>query len=278
MTGEQRRREQFALEKQLRDRILASHPGNRQDVVSRAYGELFERFPDHAVFDYTEASRREAGRLAAGMIAPLARQGARVLEVGCGRGDVLAALASGGLSCTGIEPSRRMIEVSSECEGVRVRYGTAERLEFEDGSFDLVFSQQVLEHLHPDDVPLHLREAYRVLAPGGILAVETPNRRTGPQDISRGFTSTAEGLHLKEWSLSELVQAYRDAGFVRMSGLLAPPALARRSPRLHRISTAPAWTKLAEDALLGLVPGPALRRLVGKAIGLDDLFLIGYRS
>ncbi len=77
--------------------------------------------------------------------------------------------------------------------------------------------------------------------------------------------------------MSELVQAYREAGFVRLRGLLAPPALARRSPLLYRVSKAPAWIKVAEDALLGLVPARALRTLVGKAIGLDDLFLIGHR-
>ena len=275
-TGD-RRREQFAFERVLRARILNSSADTRQDVVSQAYGELFDRFPDHAVFDYTDESRRESGRLAAGMIAPLARPGWRVLEVGCGRGDVLFALAEAGLHCTGVEPSHRMIQVCEQGSGVDVQYGTADRLQFPDGAFDLVFSQQVLEHLHPDDVPAHLAEAFRVLRPGGLLAVETPNRRTGPQDISRGFTPTAEGLHLKEWCMAELTAAFRTAGFVRLRGLLAPPVMARRAPTLHRLSTVPAWMKVAEDALLALVPGRELRTVVGKAIGLDDLFLIGAR-
>jgi SAM-dependent methyltransferase len=275
MMMEARRREQFQFERELRARILLSPAAARQAVISQAYGELFERFPDHAVFLNTAERRREMGRLAAGMIAPLARPGWRVLEIGCGRGDALEALAHAGLTCVGIEPSRHMIDVCGERSLVTVVYGTADRLEFPPESFDLLFSQQVLEHLHPDDVPVHFREAWRVLRPGGVLAIETPNRRTGPQDISRGFTRTAEGLHLKEWSFRELIREYRNAGFVRPRGIVAPPFIARRSSVVHRMSTVPAGMKLAEDMALGLVPGQGLRTLVGKVLGLDDIFLIG---
>ena len=56
----------------------------------------------------------------------------------------------------------------------RVQQASAESLPFPDGYFDLVFSHEVLEHV--DDDGLAVREAYRVLKPGGHLVVFVPNR------------------------------------------------------------------------------------------------------
>jgi SAM-dependent methyltransferase len=277
------RRPQFELERALRRRVLDSTRDERARITSQVYAELFDAFPDHSVFLETEAERDAFGRRCAAMIRPLADDGQRVLEVGCGRGDVLLELARTGLRCWGIEPSRHMLDLGRTTPGdglppVQLAQGTADRLEFDDASFDLVFSQQVLEHLHPEDVPRHFREAWRVLRPGGRLAVETPNRRTGPQDISRGFVREAEGLHLKEWSVGELIEQFRAAGFGGVQGFLAPPVLVRRSALLHRLSRVPAVVKHLEDRLLGLVPGLELRTLVGKLVGLDDVFLIGRKA
>lgn len=269
------RRAQYELERTLRRRILDSPPQRRAQVVSQAYQELFRTFPDHSAFQETPESRRAVGQRQAGMVAPLVRPGGHVLEVGCGRGDTLAALAARGCVCTGTDPSQEMIDLCRQYDGIDFRIGTAERLTFPGESFDLVFSMQVLEHLHPDDVPLHFAEALRVLRRGGTVAVETPNRRTGPQDISRGFSPTAEGLHLKEWTVGELAQVMRAAGFVRISGLLAPPAAARRRLWLHRLSRVPDWVKRAEDVLLAVVPRGRMRTIAGKLLGLDDIFLFG---
>jgi ubiquinone/menaquinone biosynthesis C-methylase UbiE len=271
-------RAQFEFERQQRTRLLQSTREERPAMTSQIYDELFERFPEHSALTETAAGRAEFGRRRAGLILPLARPGQKVLEVGCGRGDALVALAAGGLVCYGLEPSRRMLGLAPKVPGVSISYGTAERLEIADASFDLVFSQQVLEHLHPDEVPVHFREAWRVLRRGGVLAVETPNRRTGPQDVSRGFTPTAEGLHLKEWSVRELADEIGRAGFVGVQGLLAPPVLARRSAALHRLFRAPAAVKVLQDHLLALVPGLSLRTLAGKILGLDDIFLFAHKE
>jgi ubiquinone/menaquinone biosynthesis C-methylase UbiE len=268
-------RAQFELERQLRKRILESRKEERLSVTVAAYAELFDRFPEHGALDADQAERSHRGQLGAGMVLPLTRPGDCVLEVGCGAGDVLSELAKQGRRCIGIEASEHMVGRCNEKPGVHIVLGSADRLDFPDSSFDLVFSQQVIEHLHPEDLPGHFFECYRVLRLGGTLSVETPNCHTGPQDVSRGFVRVAEGLHLRKWSVPELIQPFRQAGFVRIRGLLAPQFLARRSRLVHRLTRVPALVKSAEDAVLSIIPTLGLRTLLGKALGLDDIFLFG---
>lgn len=276
-TDAARRRAQFELERQLRRRILDSSKQERSEVAAQVYEELFSKFPDHSAFQVTPEQRRRIGWKQAGMINPLTKPGSHILGVGCGRGDVLEALADMGCTCVGLEPSRHMIEICRQSARFEMVWGTADRLDFPDETFDVVFSQQVIEHLHPEDVPDHFAESFRVLRSGGVLSVETPNRRTGPQDVSRGFVPEAEGLHLKEWFVGELIREFRQAGFVRVGGVLAPPVLARRSRLLFRMTTVPAVVKQAQDYLLALAPKGKCRTLAGKLLGLDDIYLFGFK-
>jgi SAM-dependent methyltransferase len=73
-----------------------------------------------------------------------------------------------------------------------------------------------MEHLHPEDAFDQLREIHRVLAPGGVYVCVTPNRVSGPHDISRHFDDIATGLHLREYSTRELTTLFRRAGFSRL--------------------------------------------------------------
>jgi SAM-dependent methyltransferase len=85
-----------------------------------------------------------------------------------------------------------------------------------DNSIDLAFSFQVIEHIHPDDVVDQLKDLYRALKPGGIYYCITPNRLAGPNDISRDFDREATGLHLKEYSVTDLLKLFRSIGFRRV--------------------------------------------------------------
>ena len=272
------RKAQFELEKELARRILSSSKEHRAGVTAQAYDELFQKFPRHEGHGdltddrYVQKIQRKAAR-----IIPLVRPGDRILEIGCGCGDVLAKLSALGCDCVGVEASLNMVKEGTSRSGVKIVSGTAKPLDFPDDWFDLVFSQQLVEHLHPDDVPEHFAEAFRVLRPGSIFAVETPNRRTGPQDISRGFTPIAQGLHIKEWYHGEVVRMLRRTGFVSLRGWLAPPFGTRRSVLCERLSRVPAYVKWAEDLLLAVIPGREIRTLVARLLGLNDIYLFSHK-
>jgi SAM-dependent methyltransferase len=82
-----------------------------------------------------------------------------------------------------------------------------------DGSISVAYSYQLMEHIHPDDAVEQLTNIYRALAPGGVYICITPNRLTGPHDISHFFTEVASGFHLKEYTQGEVAQLFTSVGF-----------------------------------------------------------------
>lgn len=110
------------------------------------------------------------------MLAELVREGDRVLDVGCGPGTMtldVARLPVGPSSVTGVDHSARMVEVARrEALHADVRHahftiGDANRLDFADRTFDLTYSNALLDWL-PDPVAA-LREQARVTRRGGIV-------------------------------------------------------------------------------------------------------------
>jgi 2-polyprenyl-6-hydroxyphenyl methylase/3-demethylubiquinone-9 3-methyltransferase len=112
-----------------------------------------------------------------------AEPGGRVLDVGCGTGFLLEELARRGFSGRGIDLSPESVEIA---KGRLADLGAADRLTAEVGSayeppagpYDLITLTDVLEHLEePRRCVAALAEQ---LAPGGLLVISTPNRRSLP--------------------------------------------------------------------------------------------------
>jgi SAM-dependent methyltransferase len=96
--------------------------------------------------------------------------GTRVLDVGCGSGELLRALGAAGARAVGIDPAPGMVEVARRVAPLAdVRVGSAERLDWPDGSFDVVTAVNALQFA--DDTVEALGGFARVLAPGGLVAV-----------------------------------------------------------------------------------------------------------
>ncbi len=84
-------------------------------------------------------------------------------------------------------------------------------------NFDMIFGMHVLEHIHPKALHEHLVSIRRALVDGGYYILFTPNRLTGPHDISKFFSSSAQGLHLKEYTITEIRQKLLKAKFTKVS-------------------------------------------------------------
>ena len=96
----------------------------------------------------------------------------RVLDVGCSRGNFLAAGSRLGFQMEGVEPAAT-VAAAARAAGYTVHTGLLDQIALPSGSFDAITLFEVVEHLkHP--LPL-LRECRRVLKPGGILVLSTGN-------------------------------------------------------------------------------------------------------
>ncbi len=160
---------------------------------------------------------------------------ARVIDVGCGTGDNLAALdsAAGG-PVVGVELSPYAIRHAPHSPHGEVRVGVAraEQLPFPDACADLVTSMDVIEHLDDDAA---LADYRRVLRPGGKLLLTVPAYQWlwGDHDVW--------AAHRRRYSRRTLVSAVERAGFrpsrvTYFNSFLVPPAaVLRRTPARHLV-------------------------------------------
>lgn len=105
--------------------------------------------------------------------------GRRVIDVGCGAGLVAEPLARTGAAVLGIDAAERNVRVAerharSTGAPVQYRHALPEELADRSGSFDVVLSLEVVEHV--GDLPGFLAAVARLVAPGGVLVVGTLNR------------------------------------------------------------------------------------------------------
>ena len=95
---------------------------------------------------------------------------------------------------------------------------------------DIVYSNQLLEHLHPDDAILQSKEISKFSRRGGKYFCFTPNRINGPHDILRYFDDVATGFHLKEYSYSEIYALFRDTRFRRIGAFIGHKYIQVKTP------------------------------------------------
>ena len=104
-------------------------------------------------------------------------RGKRIIDCGCGAGEYVRALGEFGASIVGIEFQKsKLLDAATGRPSRPITLSAADiqKMPFRDGAFELALVNEVLEHV-PDDLR-GLREVKRVLKPGGLVFVFSPNR------------------------------------------------------------------------------------------------------
>ena len=103
--------------------------------------------------------------------------GRDVVDIGCGGGVLVRALTARGARVTGVEISESQLATAirdDDSGGARYVVGVAERLPLSDQSADVVVFMRAFHHVPPADMLSALREARRVLRPGGVVYIAEP--------------------------------------------------------------------------------------------------------
>jgi SAM-dependent methyltransferase len=196
-----------------------------------------------------------------------------VLDLGCNNGYGTAVISRGCARVAGLDVSPKAIEAAKQRFGdlgIDFRLFDGGRIPFEDASIDVVASFEVIEHI--DDTTPYLAEIRRVLRPGGVALLTTPNATIRLDPGMKPWNP----FHIREYVPAELDATVRKVfDDVSIRGLFATDALYRvefercqealrgaRQPRPRpTVSLARRSRNLAARAVKTVLPERALQSI-----------------
>lgn len=251
----------YEIERELADRLRRAPAGARGALYPLVYDELFRRVPHHPMLTakrdpaHLACRQRDVERLARFLRRFLSLR-AVLLEIGAGDCALSLRLARQVARIYALDVSAQIMAGVRPPPNLRLVLSDGVSVPVPAGSVTLAISDQLMEHLHPEDARAQLRNIYRSLAPGGRYLCITPNRHYGPTDISGYFGAVPRGLHLREYGAAELRALLRDAGFAAVHFYAGGRGVFTRVPyALVR----------AIEALLAPLPYAMRRRIAGAA-------------
>jgi len=259
----------FEVERAIAARLMRADRRERAGIYRSMYDELFAKVPDHPRL----RRRNDAAKTAAinreqlELLGRFIRPGFVVVEFGPGDCRFSFELCQHAGFVYGIDIS----DQSGMREGVPDNFQhivyDGSRLPLAERSADVVYSDQLIEHLHPEDASRHFGLVREILRNGGVYVFRTPHGLTGPHDVSKYFTDRPQGFHLKEWTYTELAAVLRGAGYRTWQALYGVKG---------RHFSMPVWFLSLIERFLGSCPGDLARRM-SRLLFRNDVCMVAYR-
>ncbi|MDD5217273.1 MAG: class I SAM-dependent methyltransferase [Candidatus Omnitrophica bacterium] len=210
----------YLVEKSIAEKIKQSKREERKLIYATMYGSLLRQVPDHPRLtrrgDAPLLLREVRSKLV--LVKRFLRPSSTFVEFAPGDCRFSMAVAKYVKRVWGVDISDQSIRSAKAPDNFRLIVYDGYTLEgIEEGSVDVIFSDQLIEHIHPEDTQLHFELAYRLLKEQGVYVFRTPHSFSGPHDISQYFSDEPQGFHLKEWTYRELKPLLKKAGFSRMN-------------------------------------------------------------
>jgi len=231
----------WEMEKRLTKELMGSNAENRWETFERCYSTLFSELEWLNQFVETDNKISPYKRYR-DWVYLIGKPPKRIYEIGSGKGGMISYLASCGFDCKATEIThergQRFVPQQQNLswgisDGVHL-----DKFEAPD-SYDVVISDQVIEHLHPDDLYEHFKGIEYILSSEGRYIFKTPHKFIGPGDVSKVFKcSMPMGMHLKEYTYGQLKGILLQAGFGSVYAVFRVPlkiSFLGLKPRASRI-------------------------------------------
>jgi ubiquinone/menaquinone biosynthesis C-methylase UbiE len=197
--------EQEKLELSLKEELLKD---SSEENFQKAYDEIHKFFIEK---ENVESLYSEELKWIDHLFIKLFGTGNKILDIGSGNGKLAFAMAEKKNEVIGLDISKvaitiaqkRLKKLNKQLQVV-FKQGDARNLSFDDNTFNVIVSQDLVEHITEDDFKMHLKEVYRVLKPGGRYFFWTPSALRG---------GSSHGLHIKEYTVNEIDVILKETEF-----------------------------------------------------------------
>lgn len=208
----------YEIEKQLAQRLFNSTREERRTLYTSLYDELFLRVPDHPLLTKKLSPEESAQEIAYEFryIQPFLKKDTVYLEIGPGDCALAFKVAEFVKTVYAVDVSEEITKSSTYPDNFKLILTDGTSIPVPENSVGFAYSNQLMEHLHPDDALEQLHNLSKALMPGGVYICITPNRLNGPHDVSMYFDEVATGFHLKEYTVTELERLFRAVNFSKV--------------------------------------------------------------
>jgi SAM-dependent methyltransferase len=279
------------LEQKLTKELLESNPENRWDLFEHAYTLLYSELD---WLNKLPGDTRNPVEKYNTWLETIGAKPQKIYEIGSGKGKMISYLAECGFDCKGTEITRERGSKHVNSSSPNLTWGNSDGVnlaQFEPSNYyDLVVSDQVIEHFHPDDLQKHFQNAYSLLKENGRYIFSTPHCHTGPHDVSFVFKyDDSAGMHLKEYTYHELIAPVTAAGFKNIAYGIPfgiKKILSRlgidQPAQLNKIGTFYFKFMLIVEKILFLIPIKTIRRPIARLLRkfylfADNIFLVAQK-
>lgn len=260
----------YLVEKYISDKLRSADFNERKQIYGNMYDELFSAVPDHPRLvrrqseEQTKTRNKNKIRLINSFLSP------HVTFLEFAPGDCRFAID---------EVSKHVnyvmgVDISDQTSHTQHRPDNFELIIYDgynldqvkNNSVDIVFSDQLIEHFHPEETELHFKIVHRILKPHGLYVFRTPHELTGPHDVSMYFSDKPECFHLKEWNYIEMKSLVKDIGYSKFVSYWSARSLKVRLPYFYFH---------AAEKFFGSLPKSKIRKIT--QVFLPSLFAVAVK-
>ncbi|MGB8273747.1 MAG: methyltransferase domain-containing protein [Alphaproteobacteria bacterium] len=251
----ERLRAHYRIERDLATALKTAPREERKRLYSSLYDELYRRVPDHPQLVRKKDAAAQRATVARQMrfLGRFLSPDSTFMELGPGDCALSHEVARHVKGVVAVDVSEEIARTTASPANFRLALSDGVTVPVPGESVSVAYSNQLIEHLHPDDARAQMENVFAALKKDGRYVCITPNRLTGPHDVSAYFEDTAAGFHLKEYTNAELARLMTAVGFRRIEAFAVLKGVFFRVPL---------WLLRGAEALLARLPFPLRRLLV----------------